>query len=44
MPLVGGVDGCPGGWLLARATSDPTRVDVPIYPRYAEACELLFAA
>jgi predicted RNase H-like nuclease len=36
MALVGGVDGCPGGWLLARTTYEPTRVDVSVHARFDE--------
>lgn len=36
MSLVGGVDGCRAGWVLARITSDPTRVDVTVHPRFDE--------
>lgn len=34
MTTVGGVDGCPDGWLLARNTSDPSRVDVRVFARF----------
>lgn len=39
MPPVGGVDGCPEGWLLARTTADPSRVGVSVFARFDELLE-----